>query len=70
MDCKEILQSREIGGVHMGLQDMKIAIDKFIDEYSGTAIGESIFRKRCNIWDDDYDGIEAIYKELEDKGYL
>lgn len=53
----------------MDIEYMDSEIKNFIEQYWETAIGNSIYNWRCNTRDDDYDGIEAIYKELEDNGY-
>ena len=54
----------------MDIEYMKSKIMTFIDQYWGTAIGESIYNWMCNTRDDDYEGIEAIYKDLEAQGYV
>lgn len=54
----------------MDIESMKAEIQNFIDQYWGTAIGESIYNWRCNTRDDDYEGIEAIYNDLEANGYV
>lgn len=52
------------------LQFMKKEIENFTHQFFGTAIGEYIFNWRANTRDDDYDGIKAIYDDLESQGYL
>lgn len=54
----------------MDIEYMKSEIESFINQYWGTAIGESIHNWRSNTRDDDYDSIEAIYKDLEAQGYV
>lgn len=54
----------------MDIEYMDSQIKSFIDQYWGTAIGESIYNWRNNIRDDDSDGIEAIYRDLEMQGYV
>lgn len=50
----------------MTIEEMNAAIELFIEEWWGTAKGESIYRKRCNTRDDDYDAIKDIYDEISD----
>lgn len=52
------------------LEYMKREINKFIDQYWGTAIGESYYNRMCNVWDNDYEGVKNIYDELEEEGYI
>ena len=54
----------------MTLEEMIREINRFIEQYDGTAIGGIIKNWRQNTRDDDYDGIEAIYNELEAHGYV
>ena len=54
----------------MDINDMKTEIQKFLNQYDGTTIGQSIYNRMCNLRDDDYEGIEAIYDELEEGGYI
>ena len=51
---------------YISISDMNTAIEKFLDTYWGTAIGESIYRKRANTVDDDYYGILEIYNEIKE----
>ncbi len=46
------------------LEDMEYAIKSFIDDYEGTAIGESIKRQYENRQD-----LHSIYEQIEDFGY-
>lgn len=48
----------------MTIEEMDKIISVFIQQYWGTAIGESIYNKRCNTFDDDYDHIQDIYNEV------
>lgn len=48
---------------------MKKEIERFCDEYSGTAIGEET-RNRLDNAEDSFDVIEGIYNELEEVGYI
>lgn len=48
----------------MSIEEMDIIINRFIEAYWGTSIGESIYRKRRNVYDDNYSGIEEIYNEV------
>lgn len=48
----------------MTIEDMDKVIQNFIETYQGTAIGESIYNKRCNTFDNDYDHIQDIYNEV------
>lgn len=48
----------------MTIEEMDIVIKNFIEEYWGTAIGESIYYKRCNTFDTDFDKIQEIYNEV------
>lgn len=54
----------------MDIGYMDSQIKSFIDQYWGTAIGESIYNWRSNTRDDDYEGIKDIYKDLEAQGYV
>ena len=47
---------------------MKKEIERFCNEYSGTAIGEEV-RNRLGNAEDSFDVIEGIYNELEEAGY-
>lgn len=48
------------------IEEMDRIINRFIDKFYGTAIGEHIRRWRENTFDTDYDSIKAIYDEVED----
>lgn len=48
----------------MSIEEMDYEIKNFIEEYRGTAIGDSIYNKRCNTNDTDFDRIQAIYNEV------
>lgn len=48
----------------MSIEEMDRVIKNFIEEYWGTAIGDSIYNKRCNTSDSDFDRIEDIYNEV------
>lgn len=45
-------------------EEMDYEIKNFIEEYRGTAIGDSIYNKRCNTNDTDFDRIQDIYNEV------
>lgn len=49
---------------HPTLESMDTKISNFISENWGTDAGERIYRSRCNIRDDDFDGIQKIYNEV------
>ena len=49
----------------MEVEEMIAEINRFIDQYDGTAIGASIYNKLSNANKDDYDAIEKIYEEVE-----
>ena len=51
------------------IEDMNTEISNFINTYWGTAIGESIYHKRANTSDDDYDGLKDIYEEIQNEAY-
>lgn len=40
---------------------MKKVINDFITDNWGTSEGEYVYRRMCNTFDDDFDGIRAIY---------
>lgn len=48
----------------LSIEYMDTIIKQFIDEYWGTAIGDSIYKKRTNTHDDDFDSIKDIYNEV------
>ena len=48
----------------MSIEEMDYEIKNFIEEYRGTAIGDSIYNKRCNTNDTDFDRIQDIYNEV------
>lgn len=48
----------------MNIEDMVYEIERFIDQYEGTAIGESIRNKLDNTAKTDADRIEEIYNEI------
>lgn len=48
----------------MTIEEMDSVIKKFIEENFYTDAGESIYNKRCNTFDDDYDRIKEIYDEV------
>lgn len=48
------------------IEEMDRVINKFIDNFYGTAIGEHICRWRENTFDTDYDTIKEIYNEVVD----
>ena len=54
---------------NLTIEDMNTEISNFIDTYWGTAIGESIYHKRANTSDDDYDGLKDIYEEIQNEAY-
>lgn len=43
------------------MEEMKKTIEDFITNNWGTSEGEYVHRWRCNTFDDDFDGIKAIY---------
>lgn len=51
------------GGKNM--EDMKKVISDFITDNWGTSEGEYVHRWRCNTFDDDYEGIKAIYNYVK-----
>lgn len=50
----------------MSLEELKNEIESFINQYDGTAIGQSIFNKLSNTEDNDYDRLYDIYNEITD----
>ena len=48
----------------MTIEEMDYEIEKFINQYWGTAIGASVYSKRSNTLDSDFDKIEDIYNEI------
>lgn len=48
------------------IEEMDRVINKFIDNFYGTSIGEHIRRWRENTFDTDYDTIKEIYDEVMD----
>jgi hypothetical protein len=48
----------------MSIEEMDEIIKNFIEIYWETAIGESIYNKRCNTNDTDFDRIQDIYNEV------
>lgn len=54
----------------MDIEYMNYVIDNFIYQYYGTAIGESIKKRRLNTRDNDLEGIEEIYNDLVEQGYV
>lgn len=51
---------------NLTIEDINTEIDNFIEAYWGTAIGESIYHKRANTSDDDFDGLFNIYEEIKE----
>ena len=51
---------------NIGLDEMNRVITQFIDEYQGTDIGDRIYCRRINTYDNDYDGIFDIYRDVMD----
>lgn len=49
----------------MTIAEMDSEIKEFCEQYIGTAIGQSIYNKRLNTWDTDYDGIKEIWEEVQ-----
>lgn len=49
----------------LSIEEMDSEIKEFIDAYYGTAIGESIYHKRINTYDTDYEGIKEIWEEVQ-----
>ena len=45
-------------------EDMKLQVERFMEEYAGTAIGESVARRYEN-----GTSIEDIYSDIEGFGY-
>lgn len=55
---------KEVTEEAKSIEEMDVVIKRFIDEHWGTAIGESIYHKRLNTFDTDYDGIKDVYDEV------
>ena len=47
------------------IAEMDSEIKEFCAQYIGTAIGQSIYHKRINTYDTDYDGIREIWEEVQ-----
>lgn len=43
------------------IEDMKKVIADFLTENWGTSESEYVYKWRCDTFDEDYDGIKAIY---------
>lgn len=48
----------------LDIYDMNSAIERFVNAYCGTSIGENIRNKKMNVLDDDFNKIKEIYKEI------
>ena len=48
------------------IEEMDSEIKEFCAQYAGTSIGQSIYRKRVNTYDTDFDGIREIWEEVQD----
>lgn len=66
-DSKKL--SRGIGDYmeNLTLEEMNIEIERFIEIYWGTAIGDSVYKMRINTVDNDYDGIKDIYDYIKEQ---
>ena len=66
-DSKKL--SRDIGDYmkNLTLEEMNIEIERFIEIYWGTAIGDSVYKMRINTVDNDYDGIKDIYDYIKEQ---
>lgn len=53
----------------LDIEDLRYDIEKFIEQYQGTAIGESIKNSLDNAGDN-YESIFSIYNDLEERGYV
>lgn len=47
------------------IEEMDSEIKEFCAQYAGTSIGQSIYHKRLNIYDTDFDGIREIWEEVQ-----
>ena len=63
--CDDYKEYKEMG--NLSLEEMKQEINLFIEEYWGTSIGESVYHRRCNTFDNDYDGIKEIYDYVKEQ---
>ncbi|MBQ7788852.1 MAG: hypothetical protein IJ398_04265 [Clostridia bacterium] len=52
---------------NLTLEEMNIEIERFIEIYWGTAIGDSVYKMRINTVDNDYDGIKDIYDYIKEQ---
>ena len=47
------------------IEEMDSEIKEFCAQYAGTSIGQSIYHKRLNTYDTDFDGIREIWEEVQ-----
>ena len=52
---------------NLTLEEMNIEIERFIETYWSTAIGDSVYKMRTNTVDNDYDGIKDIYDYIKEQ---
>ena len=50
---------------NLTIEEMDSEIKEFCSQYAGTAIGQSIYRKRVDTYDTDFDGIREIWEEVQ-----
>lgn len=60
------ITERQVTMDELTIEEMDRVINKFIDNFYGTSIGEHIRRWRENTFDTDYDSIKEIYDEVMD----